>query len=61
MTPEIEKLKAKIALRIVSLTEEIQLKTGDKAILERELRGLSTGKPAAAVVLALESREISLC
>lgn len=61
MTPEVQALRKSLIDNIHAIADQVQLKLGDKAILERELRHLCTGKRPAAVKEELKAREIVLC
>ena len=61
MSQEVAHLRTKLIDTIKTLSADIQVKTGDKAILERELRHLCTGKRPGAVMEELRAREIALC
>lgn len=61
MNPDVATLKQSLQQTIKALADEVQLKLGDKAILERELLQLCTGKHPKVVRAELEIREIVLC
>jgi len=61
MSPDVSTLRSHLIETIKILANEIQVKVGDKAILERELRHLCTGKRPGAVREELRAREIVLC
>lgn len=60
MTPEIDQLSRQLHARIDEIRATIQTLTGEKYILERELRALLTGKNPHVVLAELEVREIVL-
>ena len=61
MSPAVESLKQRLISNIRAISEDVQLKLGDKAILELELRHLCTGKHPNVVKAELDAREITLC